>query len=106
AHAAYTLGGVGAAEGIFVNPNTGEVWVSDVNGSVVRKFLRYDHLVFNPAPAVSISAIGPVAVVQDPFGDLIVADSVNRVTFYYPALTALNAASNQLNRAVAPNTIA
>ena len=29
AHAAYTLGGVGAAEGIYVNPNTGEIWVSD-----------------------------------------------------------------------------
>jgi uncharacterized protein (TIGR03437 family) len=105
AHAAYVLGGVGAAEGIYVNPNTGEIWVTDLNGAVVRKFLRYDQLVFNPASTVSISSLGPIAVVQDPYGDLIVADSANRVTFYYPGLVAVNGASFQANRALAPNTI-
>ena len=105
AHAAYTLPGIGGAEGIFVNPNTGEIWIADLNGNVIRKFLRYDQLVFNPSVQTTITAVGPLAVAQDQFGDLIVADSANRVTFYYPALTAFNGASFQTNRAVAPNTI-
>jgi uncharacterized protein (TIGR03437 family) len=106
AHAAYPLNGVGGAEGIFVNPNTGELWVSDPGGNAIRKFLRYDQLVFNPAPTVSIPADGPIAVAQDQYGDLIVADGTNRVTFYYPALTSVNGASFQAGRALAPNAIA
>ncbi len=105
AHAAYILLGVGGAEGIFVNQITGEVWVSDLTGSTVRKFLRYDQLVFNPAPTASVPSLGPITVVQDQYGDLIVADSANRVTFYYPALSAVNAASFQAARPLAPNTI-
>jgi uncharacterized protein (TIGR03437 family) len=106
AHAAYTLGGVGTAEGIFVNPNTGELWVSDLSGNAVRKFPRYDQLVFNPNSTVSLTAIGPAALAQDQYGDLIVAESSNRVTFYYPALTSVNGASFQTNLALAPNAIA
>ena len=107
AHAAYTLGGVGAAEGIFVNPNTGEIWVSDVNGSVGPQVpaLRSTGLQSGAGSQPSArSARSPWCRIS--IGDLIVADSVNRVTFYYPALTAVNGASFQLNRAVAPNTIA
>jgi uncharacterized protein (TIGR03437 family) len=104
AHAAYTLGGVGSAEGIYVNSNTGEIWVSDTGGNL-RKFLRYDQLVFSPAPTVTLPALSPIAVVQDPYGDLLVADSSNRVTFYYPALSAVNGASFQANRALAPDAI-
>jgi uncharacterized protein (TIGR03437 family) len=53
-----------------------------------------------------VQANNPISVTQDQYGDLIVAEAFNRVTFYYPALTALNAASNQPNKPLAPNTIA
>ena len=55
---------------------------------------------------MTLPALSPIAVVQDPYGDLLVADSSNRVTFYYPALSAVNGASFQANRAIAPNAIA
>ena len=93
------------AEGIFVNSNTGEVWVTDTGGSV-RKYPRYDQLIFNPAATVTIPSNSPIAVTQDQYGDLIVAEAFNRVTFYYPALSALNAASFQKDKPLAPNTIA
>ena len=100
----------GAAEGIFVNSVTGEIWVTDSSSNVVRKFPRYDLLVFNPVATATIQAIRPIAVTQDSYGDLIVAEAYNRVTFYYPALTAFNAAIvatvSQGFKPLAPNTYA
>ena len=105
AHASFLLP-AGGAEGIFVNSNTGEIWVTDLGG-VVRKYPRYDQLIQNPVASVTIPSNGPIAVTQDPYGDLIVAEVYNRVTFYYPALAALNGASFQKNnKPLAPNTIA
>ena len=63
-------------------------------------------MIFNPAATVTIPSNSPIAVTQDQYGDLIVAEAFNRVTFYYPALAAVNAASFQANKALAPNTIA
>jgi uncharacterized protein (TIGR03437 family) len=96
----------GNSEGIFVSSNTGEVWVTDTGGSV-RKYPRYDVLIFNPAALLSITSDSPIAVTQDQYGDLIVAEAFNRVTFYYPALSAVNGASFQVNnKPLAPNSIA
>jgi uncharacterized protein (TIGR03437 family) len=105
AHASFTLPANGV-QGVFVNSNTGEVWVTDTSGAV-RKYPRYDVLIFNSTPTAVIPSNSPIAVTQDQFGDLIVAEAFNRVTFYYPALTALNAAVlSQSNKPLAPNTIA
>ncbi|MCX6631587.1 MAG: hypothetical protein NTW28_28580, partial [Candidatus Solibacter sp.] len=104
AHASFVLPAANP-EGIFVNQNTGEIWVTDLGGAV-RKYPRYDQVIFNPAASVSILANSPIAVTQDQYGDLIVAEALNRVTFYYPKLAAVNNASYQANKALAPNTIA
>ena len=105
AHASFILSAAGA-QGIFVNSNTGEIWVTDGGGNAVRKYPRYDLLIFNPTALLSIPALSPIAVTQDQYGDLIVAEAFNRVTFYYPALSAVNGASFQVNKPLAPNTIA
>jgi uncharacterized protein (TIGR03437 family) len=104
AHASFVLPS-GAAQGIFVNSNTGEVWVTDTGGTV-RKYPRFDQLIFNPAANFTINdPAAPIAVTQDQYGDLIVAEAFNRVTFFYPSLSALNAASFQKDKPLAPNTI-
>ncbi len=104
AHASFVLP-AGGAEGIFVNSNTGEFWVTDTNNAV-RKYPRYDVLIQNPVPSVTIPSNSPIAVTQDAYGDLLVAEASNRVTFYYPALAAFNGAISLANKALAPNTIA
>jgi uncharacterized protein (TIGR03437 family) len=104
AHASFVLPANGA-QGLFVNANTGELWVTDTSGAI-RKFPRYDQLIFNPGSTVTIPANSPVAVTQDQYGDLIVAEAFNRVSFYYPALSALNAASFQASKPLSPNAIA
>ena len=104
AHASFVLPAAGA-QGIFVNANTGELWVTDTGGSV-RKYPRFDQLIFNPTATATIPSNSPIAVTQDQYGDLILAEAFNRVTFYYPSLSALNAASFQKDKPLAPNTIA
>jgi uncharacterized protein (TIGR03437 family) len=105
AHASFVLASPNAV-GIFVNSTTGEIWVTDIGGSVVRKYPRYDNLIFSPAATLTIPANAPIAVTQDQYGDLIVAEALNRVTFYYPSLSALNAASFQTAKPLAPNAMA
>jgi uncharacterized protein (TIGR03437 family) len=103
AHASFVLPGGG--QGIFVNSNTGEIWVTDA-GNAVHGYPRYDLLINGLGKTEVIPANSPIAVTQDQYGDLIVAEAVNRVTFYYPALSTVNAASFQVDKPLAPNAIA
>jgi uncharacterized protein (TIGR03437 family) len=90
---------------VFVNSLTGEMWVGDLNNSRVLKYPKFDTLLFNPAQTPTlIQAAGPLALAQDQFGDLIVAERINRVTFYFPGLSSVNAANLAVNRPLAPNT--
>ena len=106
AHAALQLGGVTSPRGVFVNQATGEVWVGDTTGTV-KKFPKYASLVFSQTSTGSVSAPGAaLAVVQDGFGDLAVADVTNRVAIYYPGLQAINGANFLTNRQLAPGMFA
>jgi uncharacterized protein (TIGR03437 family) len=109
AHPSQTLAGqTGAVTGIYVNPVTGEVWVADIQRNRIVRFPKFDTLVFNPAPIeTDIAAVIPIALTQDQYGDLIVAEGSNRVTFYFPGLSALNGANFSLKQTfLAPNALA
>jgi uncharacterized protein (TIGR03437 family) len=103
AHAALTLGGLNQPRGVFVNPATSEIWVAEGGFTVARRYDRFVNLLpqvpvptpnCNAAPGICVQvgggAGGALAVTQDKFGDLIVADTTNRVQFYYPAVGAFN----------------
>jgi uncharacterized protein (TIGR03437 family) len=104
AHAALTLGGLSQPRGVFVNPATSEIWVAEGGLTAARRYDRFVNLLPQvPVPVpdcnrgpigtcvlVAGGAGGALAVTQDQFGDLIVADTTNRVQFYYPAVGAFN----------------
>jgi uncharacterized protein (TIGR03437 family) len=106
AHASVIVPGPsGNISGVFVNQVTGEFWVADLGGSRLVKYPKFDTLQFNPSPtSTSIQSRGPLAVVQDQYGDLVVAEGIHRVTFYFPGLSAVNGANLAPNRFLAPNT--
>jgi len=108
AHPAQSLsGGFNSATGIYVNSVTGEVWVADLSGQKIVKYPKFDTIIFNPSPIQSnILADIPIALTQDQYGDLIVAEGVNRVTFYFPGLSAENGANFITGRFLAPNALA
>jgi uncharacterized protein (TIGR03437 family) len=109
AHPSQTLSGqTGAVTGIYVNQVTGHVWVADITRNRIVKFPEFGTLVFNPAPIeTDIQSAIPIALTQDQYGDLIVAEGVNRVTLYFPGLSALNGANFSLRSTfLAPNALA
>jgi uncharacterized protein (TIGR03437 family) len=98
ARAIFSIGGFNQPRSVFVNQLTSEIWVGDIS-STVRKFPNYAALILNPVSSASVSSAGAaIALTQDQYGDLIVADQSNRVGFYFPAVEAVNGASFQSSR--------
>jgi uncharacterized protein (TIGR03437 family) len=114
--AVLTLPNFNTPRGIFVSSRTGEIWVAESGnnsglcGAAVPCTLRYprfDTLLtqgVRPDATIRQASAPPLGVAQDGFGNLLVADSLNRVLAYFPGLAATNAA-NYLPR-LAPGMIA
>jgi uncharacterized protein (TIGR03437 family) len=100
-------GGLSSPRGIYVNAVTGEIWVTNTNGGTALKYPKYQSLLFNDASIASVQSAGaPIAVTQDQYGDLIIADSSNRVALYFPGLQALNAGNFIPSYHLAPGMLA
>ena len=90
-----------AIYGLFVSADTGEIWVADFNGRILR-FPNRNNLILDQNPNLTFKPlVQPIAITLDPFGNPIVADVSNRLTFYFPPLTAVSAAS-YLSRPLSP----
>jgi uncharacterized protein (TIGR03437 family) len=107
-HATLQLGSLQQPRGVFVNQLTGEVWVAEANSGTVKRYSKYDNLIFNQTAVASVQAgNNPLAVAQDQYGDLVLADASSRVGFYYPSMHALNGASFLSSRSqLAPGLLA
>lgn len=103
----YTITGLGSPRGVWVNPITDEIWITDTTNNQCLRYPRfntfYAGVTYNLAvPAVSAT----LALATDLTGALYVADATNRVAIYYPALQAMNGANFLPNRPLAPGLIA
>jgi uncharacterized protein (TIGR03437 family) len=97
----------GSPLGLFVNNTTGEIWVTEAGVARITRFPRFDNLLGNQNQSdLQIASPSGVAVTQDAFDNLFVADISNRIAIYFPGLTAANAANNIPGRALAPSTVA
>ncbi len=106
AHSTLQVPGFSSPRAVFVNQATGEMWVGDTT-STVKEYPKYETLTFNQASTGSVSAPSAVlAIVQDGYGDLALADATNRVAIYYPGLQAVNGANFLSNRQLAPGMFA
>jgi uncharacterized protein (TIGR03437 family) len=93
--------------GVYVSPITGQIWVTDTNNNRVKQYPRFDQLQLNPAAATTIPAAAPtLALTQDQYGDLFVADFSHRVAIYFPALQTLNGANFLPDKPLAPGVVA
>jgi len=93
-------------EGIYVSPATGEIWVANTSntGNGTCLGIPASNSISCPALTTSASRIPTVRRwrwCRNQYGDLLVADSANRVEFYYPGLASQNAASF-LSQSLAP----
>lgn len=109
ARAVLTLKSISSVRGVYVSPVTGEIWATDTNNNRVFRYPRFDHLFLQgdfKADGSIPAGSAALAVVQDHYGDLYVADGSNRVAIHYPGLAAVNGAHFLVNRALAPGAIA
>ncbi|MGD0359562.1 MAG: hypothetical protein ABSC93_01760 [Bryobacteraceae bacterium] len=108
-----TFTGLNSPQAIWVNQNTvagyqNDIWVGDSNYGISRYPVPNPLVTGNTAsltmPAAEVTGPSitcggslcqypPLALTQDSFGALYVADTSNRVAVHYPALTATNGAS-------------
>ncbi len=100
--------GLSSPRGIYVNPVNGEIWVADSGAGAAIRYPAFNALELTPnnAPNGTLVEYRPLAVTEDSWGDLFVADSANRVVIHYAGLSALNAANYLFPNALAPGMIA
>ena len=102
--------GISAPRGIYVSPLTGEIWVTDTGNASNPRCLRFpsfeQYFVTGTYNGGVPAYAATLAVIQDQYGDLLVADAANRVEFYYPGLAVVNAASSVPTQALAPGVFA
>jgi uncharacterized protein (TIGR03437 family) len=73
--------------GVFVDPMSGAIWVTNTNGNQVLQYASALSIIENAAPSGTLNVFGPVSVATDPFGNPVIAEGgANRVGFYYPAI--------------------
>lgn len=114
AFAAITLtSNLNAPRGVDVNKATGDIWVANSGANQAVRFPKFNDLIGSGSykSNATLSDLGPLAVAEDNWGNLFLADDANRVLIYYPGLSALNAANywglnTNPQRPVAPGMIA
>ncbi len=87
------LPGLNAPHGVAVSPISGDIWVTDTLNNQLIRYPLYQKLVLNPNPTGTITSSAPIATAFDSFDNLLVANALNRIDFYFPALAGANAAS-------------
>jgi uncharacterized protein (TIGR03437 family) len=107
-HATLQVGGLSQPRGVFVSALTGEIWVAEANATKVKRYPKYDNLIFNQTAVSSVDVgFNPLAVAQDQYGDLVIADGSSRIGFYFPSMHAVNGASFLASRSfLAPGMLA
>ena len=92
--------------GIYVSPQTGEIWVTDTQGGRILHYPQFDKLAINSYASDSFiqARTNTLAVAADQYGDLFVADVGSRITIFFPGVVVVNGASFLLNRALAPGS--
>jgi uncharacterized protein (TIGR03437 family) len=83
----FSIAGLNDPFGVFVDPASGAIWVTNSNGNQVLEYASGISVIENATPSATLSIFGPVAVTTDPFGNPVIAEGgANRLGFYYPAI--------------------
>jgi uncharacterized protein (TIGR03437 family) len=106
--AAYALtSGLSSPRGMYVSPVNGDIWVTDASANTAVRYPAYNNLEVNGyMPNATLNEISPRAITEDAWGNVFIADALNRVVIHYPGLGAKNAANYLYPNVLAPGMIA
>jgi uncharacterized protein (TIGR03437 family) len=91
--------GLSSPQSVYANPATGEIWVANTGNGTSLRFANYQSVLLGLGSITAIQEVSgsfayhPLAVIQDQYGDLFVADDAHRVAVYYPGVNVCNGAS-------------
>jgi uncharacterized protein (TIGR03437 family) len=97
--ASVSIPGLSGPESVYANPVTGEIWVADTGNARSLRFANYQSVLLGLGSITALPEVSgnfsfhTLAVIQDQYGDLFVADDAHRVATYYPGLNVCNGAS-------------
>jgi uncharacterized protein (TIGR03437 family) len=95
----FSIAGLSNPYGVFVDPGSGGIWVTNTGGNQVLEYASGAALIENATPSVAFSAFEPVSVTTDPFGNPAIAEAgANRLGFYYPAIDYTTSAGGVAGR--------
>lgn len=85
-------------EGIVVDRQTGEVWLTEAGRNRVLRYPEYSSLFLDPNANFFVSTIvgggnSAISVALDPLGFPVVGENSSRITFYVPRLSTTNGAT-------------
>ncbi len=95
-----TLGGLSNPHAIAMNPSSGDFWVANTTASRLRHYKPFETIVFNPQNDLDVPLVNgnyPLGLAVDSFNNLVVAESINRISFYFSSLRLVNG-GNQTSR--------
>ncbi len=93
--------------GMHVGTVTGDIWVTDTGVGQAIRFPKFNSLAAtNFASNATLAEFGPLALTEDGWGNVFIADSASRVVIHYPGLSGLNAANYMNANVMAPGMIA
>ncbi len=92
-------------EGVAVSAASGEIWVASAGNSTVYRFNEFTQLLSDSSPTAQLGSATPIAVALDAFDNVIVAEGVNRMSFYYARLYYKHSANYGSGIPVTPNEI-
>jgi uncharacterized protein (TIGR03437 family) len=101
------LSGFSSPQGVVVSQLTGEAWVTNTGSDTVQRLPSFQNLILGETANDTIQLqTQTLAVTLDNTGyNIIVAESANRVTFFYPQLAWQNSANYNSNP-IAPGMLA
>lgn len=101
---AFTIAGLQNAQGVWVSPLTGEIWIANTRAAVVQRYPRFDRLTLGVRSDYQMASNTPLALTQDSSGALFVAEAVNRAVVFYNGLRT-QIAGSYAERPLSPGAI-
>ncbi len=101
ATSSFQLNNLSSPQGIVVTQDTGEIWIANTGSNVIYRFPLYEQVILLATPNNYQSVItaqlptqtGPLGLALDNSDNLLVAETANRITFFFAQLAFASEAS-------------
>jgi len=97
------IDGLTGPQSVWVNKDTGQIWIANSLSNTVLVVPRFEEIFgATITPEQGVALFLPMAIAVDSNGAMLVADGFQRLAYFFPRATAVNAAGNSNRQSIAP----